>query len=62
MQLNHHPRRKCVKLVNELDVGVFTSNEGTLHLVPKVRIRRAMSHARHLELVTRRQNCGLSHR
>ena len=24
MQLTHHPRRKCVKLVAELNVGAFT--------------------------------------
>ena len=38
MQLTHHPRRKCVKLVAELDVGVFTPGEGTLHQVSKVRM------------------------
>ena len=54
MQLTHHPQRKCVKLVAELDVGAFTLGEGTLHLVPKVDIRRATSRARNLEPVTRR--------
>jgi hypothetical protein len=62
MQLTHQPKRECVELVRELDVGAFTPREGTLNLVPKEGIRWPTTKARHLEPVTRLLNSGLTYR